>query len=84
MVGLMIVIGDVFISVDVDLQDDLEVILKMLDKYVVGCDIVYGVCSLCDKDIFFKCFIVEGYYILLKRLGIEVVFNYVDYWLMSW
>lgn len=83
MAGLMTATGDVLISVDADLQDDLEAIPKMLDKYVAGCDIVYGVRSSRDKDTFFKRFTAEGYYTLLKRLGIEVVFNHADYRLMS-
>jgi glycosyltransferase involved in cell wall biosynthesis len=83
MAGLMTATGDVLVSVDADLQDDLEAIPKMLDEYVAGCDIVYGVRSSRDKDTFFKRFTAEGYYTLLQRLGIEVVFNHADYRLMS-
>lgn len=83
MAGLMTATGDVLISVDADLQDDLEAIPKMLREYYAGCDIVYGVRSSRDKDTFFKRFTAEGYYTLLQKLGIEVVFNHADYRLMS-
>lgn len=83
MAGLMTATGDVLVSVDADLQDDLEAIPKMLDEYSAGCDIVYGVRSSRDKDTFFKRFTAEGYYTLLQKLGIEVVFNHADYRLMS-
>lgn len=83
MAGLMTATGDVLISVDADLQDDLEAIPKMLKEYYAGCDIVYGVRSSRDKDTFFKRFTAEGYYTLLQKLGIEVVFNHADYRLMS-
>lgn len=83
MAGLMTATGDVLISVDADLQDDLEAIPKMLDEYSAGCDIVYGVRNSRESDTFFKRFTAEGYYTLLKRLGIEIVFNHADYRLMS-
>lgn len=83
MAGLMTVTGDVLISVDADLQDDLDAIPKMLDEFRGGCDIVYGVRSSRDSDAFFKRITAEGYYTLLQKLGIEVVFNHADYRLMS-
>lgn len=83
MAGLMTATGDVLISVDADLQDDLEVIPKMLEKFSRGCDIVYGVRNSRESDTIFKRFTAEGYYTLLKRLGIEIVFNHADYRLMS-
>lgn len=83
MAGLMTATGDVLVSVDADLQDDLEAIPKMLDEYSAGCDIVYGVRNSRESDTFFKRFTAEGYYTLLKRLGIEIVFNHADYRLMS-
>ena len=81
--GMMTATGDVIISVDADLQDDLNAIPKMLEKYREGCDIVYGVRSSRDSDTFFKRLSAEGYYALLKRLGVEAVFNHADYRLMS-
>ena len=81
--GLMNAQGDVLVSVDADLQDDLAVIPQMLAQYVAGCDIVYGVRNSRRSDSFFKRFTAEGYYRLLARLGVEVVFNHADYRLMS-
>lgn len=83
MAGLMTAEGDLLISVDADLQDDLEAIPKMLDAYQSGSDIVYGVRSARDSDTFFKRFTAEGYYAILHRLGVEIVFNHADYRLMS-
>ena len=83
MAGLMTATGDILISVDADLQDDLEAIPAMLTEYEKGSDIVYGVRNSREKDTFFKRFTAEGYYTLLKRLGIEIVFNHADYRLMS-
>jgi len=81
--GLMTAEGDVLISVDADLQDDLDVIPRMLQAHAGGHDIVYGVRSTRTTDSFFKRVSAEGYYRLLDRLGVEVVFNHADYRLMS-
>jgi glycosyltransferase involved in cell wall biosynthesis len=81
--GLMTAQGDVLISVDADLQDDLSVIPKMLTAFRDGHDIVYGVRSHRTTDTAFKRFTAEGYYRLLARLGVEIVFNHADYRLMS-
>jgi glycosyltransferase involved in cell wall biosynthesis len=81
--GLMNVKGDALISVDADLQDDLEAIPKMLDAHAEGHDIVYGVRASRDTDSVFKRATAEGYYRLLDRLGVDVVFNHADYRLMS-
>lgn len=83
MAGLMTADGDVLISVDADLQDDLDAIPRMLDEFANGCDIVYGVRSSRDSDTLFKRVTAEGYYTLLNRLGVEVIFNHADYRLMS-
>lgn len=83
MAGLLTASGDVLISVDADLQDDLEVIPKMLQEHELGCDVVYGVRSSRETDSFFKRFTAEGYYAVLQKLGVEVVFNHADYRLMS-
>lgn len=81
--GLMTAKGDVLISIDADLQDDLDVIPKMLTEFKAGNDIVYGVRSARQTDTLFKRLTAEGYYRLLKRLGVEVIFNHADYRLMS-
>ena len=81
--GLMHSEGDVLISVDADLQDDLEVMVQMLELHAAGDDIVYGVRSSRSVDTAFKRLTAEGYYRLLDRLGVEVIFNHADYRLMS-
>ena len=83
MAGLMTASGDVLISVDADLQDDLDAIPKMLKEYTTGCDIVYGVRNSRSSDTFLKRVTAEGYYKVLQTLGIEVVFNHADYRLLS-
>lgn len=81
--GLMTAQGDVLVSVDADLQDDLGVIPKMLEAFAQGADIVYGVRSSRATDTIFKRATAEGYYRLMHRLGVEIVFNHADYRLMS-
>ncbi|MBU1395453.1 MAG: glycosyltransferase family 2 protein [Gammaproteobacteria bacterium] len=81
--GLLDTKGDVAISVDADLQDDLDAIKKMILAHRQGSDIVFGVRKSRDTDTFFKRFTAEGYYRLLERFGVEVVFNHADYRLMS-
>jgi polyisoprenyl-phosphate glycosyltransferase len=81
--GLMTAKGDVLISIDADLQDELEVIPKMINEFVAGSDIVYGVRGKRETDTFFKRVTAEGYYKLLDRLGVEIIFNHADYRLMS-
>lgn len=81
--GLLDAKGDVAISVDADLQDDLGAIEKMILAHRQGSDIVFGVRKSRDTDTFFKRFTAEGYYRLLERFGVEVVFNHADYRLMS-
>ena len=75
--------ADMAISMDADLQDDVDVVDAMVDKYLDGCDIVYGVRSSRKKDTFFKRFTAEAFYRLMNRLGAETVFNHADYRLMS-
>lgn len=75
--------ADVVISIDADLQDDINAIDKMLDKYNEGCDIVYGVRKKRETDTFFKRFTAESFYKILKAMGAEVVFNHADFRLMS-
>lgn len=75
--------ADAVISLDADLQDDIGVIEKMVDEYIAGNDIVYGVRSSREKDTFFKRVTAETYYKILKVLGVDIVFNHADYRLMS-
>ncbi|MDD7185706.1 MAG: glycosyltransferase family 2 protein [Ruminococcus sp.] len=74
---------DMTISLDADLQDDINAIDEMVDKYYEGCDVVYGVRSARDTDTFFKKFTAEGFYKVMKMMGADVVFNHADYRLMS-
>ena len=71
------------ISMDADLQDDIDAVDAMVEKYHEGYDIVYGVRSSREKDSFFKRFTAEGFYKVMAFLGAETVFNHADYRLMS-
>ena len=75
--------ADMAISLDADLQDDVDVIDKMVEKYYDGNDVVYGVRSARDTDTFFKKFTAEGFYKIMQAMGVEIVFNHADYRLMS-
>ncbi|MBQ3307304.1 MAG: glycosyltransferase family 2 protein [Bacilli bacterium] len=75
--------ADVVISMDADLQDDINAIDEMLEKYQQGCDIVYGVRSARKTDTFFKRFTAEGFYKFMKFLGVDCVYNHADYRLTS-
>ena len=81
--GLLDAKGDAVISVDADLQDDLDAIEKMIMANRQGSDIVYGVRKSRATDTFFKRLTAEGYYRLLERFGVEVIYNHADYRLMS-
>ena len=74
---------DMAISMDADLQDDINAVDEMVDKYRDGCDIVYGVRSSRTTDTFFKRFTAESFYRLMNFLGANVVFNHADYRLLS-
>ena len=74
---------DMAISMDADLQDDIGAVDEMVDKYLDGCDIVYGVRSSRETDTFFKRFTAESFYRLMNLLGANVVFNHADYRLLS-
>lgn len=75
--------ADMIISMDADLQDDIDAADEMLDYYYDGADVVYGVRSRRDKDSFFKRTTAEGFYKIMQCLGVEIVFNHADYRLMS-
>ena len=83
--GLMTVkeYADMVISMDADLQDDINAVDEMVDKYLSGIDIVYGVRSSRAKDTFFKKVTAEGFYRLMNMMGANTVFNHADYRLMS-
>ena len=74
---------DFTISMDADLQDDIDAMDEMIAKYKYGCEIVYGVRSSRENDSFFKRATAEGYYKLLSTLGGEIVYNHADYRMMS-
>lgn len=83
--GLMAAKGncDMSVSIDADLQDDVEAIEKMVDKYNEGCDVVYGVRSKRDSDTFFKRTTAQGFYKLMNKLGAKSVYNHADFRLLS-
>ena len=74
---------DVAISMDADLQDDIDAIDEMIDKFHEGKDVVYGVRSKRATDTFFKKFTAESFYKLMNALGANTVYNHADYRLMS-
>ncbi|MBR1393575.1 MAG: glycosyltransferase family 2 protein [Ruminococcus sp.] len=75
--------SDIIVSMDADLQDDINAIDGFLDKRAEGCDIVYGVRSSRKKDTAFKRGTARAYYKLLARMGVEITYDHADYRLMS-
>lgn len=74
---------DVTISIDCDGQDDITAMDAMVDAYLDGCDVVYGVRSSRETDTAFKRLTAQGFYRLLEGMGVETVYNHADYRLMS-
>lgn len=74
---------DITISIDCDGQDDITVMERMVDEYLAGAEVVYGVRSKRDTDTFFKRFTAESFYKLLDKMGVETVYNHADYRLIS-
>ena len=74
---------DMTISMDADLQDDIDAIDRMLEKYYDGCDVVYGVRSERKTDSAFKRATAHGFYKVMKLLGADIIYNHADYRLMS-
>ena len=74
---------DITISIDCDGQDDINAMDQMVEEYLKGAEVVYGVRAKRDSDSFFKRFSAESFYKLLKGLGAEVVYNHADYRLIS-
>lgn len=83
--GLMTARGraDCVISLDADLQDDVEVLDQFIDKYREGCEVVYGVRNRRDTDTFFKRTTARGFYRVMQLLGVDIVFNHADYRLLG-
>ena len=75
--------ADMIISMDADLQDDVNAIDGMIDAYHEGYDVVYGVRSARKTDTAFKRMTAEGFYKLMRAMGVDIVFNHADYRLMS-
>ena len=74
---------DITISIDCDGQDDINAMDKMVDEYLGGCEVVYGVRESRDTDTFFKRATAQGFYKFLSAMGAEVVYNHADYRLIS-
>ena len=74
---------DVTVSIDADLQDDVNVIEDMIDKYHDGCDIVYGVRKERKTDTFFKRTTAQGFYKVMELMGVKTSYNHADFRLMS-
>ena len=74
---------DAAISMDADLQDDIDALGQFVKKFQEGCDVVYGVRNKRDTDTWYKRTTAEGFYKVMQLLGVDVVFNHADYRLMS-
>ena len=74
---------DAAISMDADLQDDIDALDQFVARFREGCDVVYGVRNKRDTDTWFKRTTAEGFYKVMQLLGVDVVFNHADYRLMS-
>lgn len=81
--GLLTAPGDVLVSMDADLQDDMAVIEEMLGAYADGAEVVFGIRRNRQTDSRFKRITAEGYYRLLQRMGVGLIFNHADFRLMS-
>lgn len=75
--------ADCVISLDADLQDDVDAIDRFVEKYTEGCDVVYGVRNKRETDTFFKRTTARGFYTFMKKMGVDVVYDHADYRLMS-
>lgn len=81
--GLLTSPGDVLITIDADLQDDVAAIEGMVRAYLRGAEVVYGVRRSRQTDRFFKRTSAEGFYKLLQAMGVQLMFNHADFRLMS-
>ena len=75
--------ADMMVSIDADLQDDIQAIPEMVKKHDAGCDIVYGVRRKRDTDSFFKRTTAQGFYKFMSSMGVKSVYNHADFRLMS-
>ena len=74
---------DCAVSIDADLQDDIEVLDEFIARFQEGCEIVYGVRKKRETDTFFKRTTAQGFYRFMQKLGVDIVYNHADYRLMS-
>src|SRR6476620_7373148 len=75
--------SDCVVSIDADLQDDIEVIPEFIQKFCEGNEIVYGVRKRRETDTFFKRNTAQGFYKVMRKLGVELIHNHADFRLMS-
>lgn len=75
--------ADMIVSMDADLQDDIDVLDQFIEKYYKGSQIVYGVRKSRKKDTFFKRTTAVAFYKLMRAFGVELIYNHADYRLMS-
>jgi len=75
--------SDCIITIDADLQDDETAMEQMIDKYRQGNEIIYGVRKARNTDSFFKKYTAIGFYLLIKKLGVDIIHNHADYRLAS-
>ncbi|MBO5584355.1 MAG: glycosyltransferase family 2 protein [Prevotella sp.] len=75
--------SDIILSIDADLQDDINVVPQMIDSCEAGCDIVYGVRRYRQSDTFFKRSTAQLFYRMMGRMGVKTVYNHADFRLMS-
>jgi len=76
-------IGDLIVSIDADLQDDIQAIPEMVQKHIGGADIVYGVRQERRTDSWFKRTTAQAFYKMMSRMGVNIVYNHADFRLMS-
>lgn len=81
--GLCSTTEDMVVSIDADLQDDPDNITAMVDAFLEGADVVYGVRNERKTDTFFKRFTAESYYRVMQGMGVNLVFNHADFRLLS-
>ncbi|MGD0831248.1 MAG: glycosyltransferase family 2 protein [Terracidiphilus sp.] len=81
--GLLSAPGDILISIDADLQDDVEAMEEMVQAHAGGAEVIYGIRRNRQTDSFFKRSTAQGYYRLLQVMGVELIFNHADYRLLS-
>lgn len=74
---------DCLVTIDADLQDDVGAIYRFLENYQMGADVVYGVRSSRETDTVFKRATAQGFYKMMKLMGVETVYNHADYRLLS-